>query len=55
MVHPNVLTNSGVDPEKYRGFGFGAAIDFLRKIGFESVAKRDLELGKKAFDASSNH
>lgn len=33
--------------------GFGAAIDFLRKIGFESVAKRDLELGKKAFDALS--
>lgn len=29
MVHPNVLKNSGVDPEKYRGFAFGMGLDRL--------------------------
>ncbi|MDO8624563.1 MAG: aminotransferase class V-fold PLP-dependent enzyme, partial [Candidatus Diapherotrites archaeon] len=33
--------------------GFGAAIDFVQHIGLENIAKRDLELGKKAFDALS--
>lgn len=27
MVHPNVLTNAGVDPEKYQGFAFGIGIE----------------------------
>lgn len=29
MIHPNVLKNGGVDPEKYRGFAFGGGIDRL--------------------------
>jgi len=29
MVHPNVLTNAGVDPKKYQGFAFGGGIDRL--------------------------
>ncbi|HEY4514479.1 MAG TPA: phenylalanine--tRNA ligase subunit alpha [Candidatus Paceibacterota bacterium] len=29
MVHPNVLKNSGVDAEKYRGFAFGMGLDRL--------------------------
>lgn len=29
MVHPNVLKNAGVDPEKYQGFAFGGGIDRL--------------------------
>ena len=29
MVHPSVLKNSGVDPEKYRGFAFGMGLDRL--------------------------
>ncbi len=29
MVHPNVLKNAGVDPEKYRGFAFGMGLDRL--------------------------
>jgi phenylalanyl-tRNA synthetase alpha chain len=32
MVHPNVLTNSGVDPEKYRGFAFGFGLDRLAML-----------------------
>ena len=27
MVHPNVLQNVGVDPERYSGFAFGLGID----------------------------
>ena len=29
MVHPSVLKNSGVDPEKYQGFAFGMGLDRL--------------------------
>ena len=29
MVHPNVLQNAGVDPEKYQGFAFGMGLDRL--------------------------
>lgn len=27
MIHPNVLRNAGVDPQKYQGFAFGGGID----------------------------
>lgn len=27
MVHPNVLTNSGIDPKKYTGFAFGWGVE----------------------------
>ena len=29
MVHPNVLRNAGLDPEKYQGFAFGGGIERL--------------------------
>ena len=29
MIHPGVLKNMGVDPEKYQGFAFGMGIDRL--------------------------
>ncbi len=29
MVHPNVLTNAGVDPATYQGFAFGMGLDRL--------------------------
>ena len=29
MVHPNVLRDSGIDPEKYNGFAFGVGVDRL--------------------------
>jgi phenylalanyl-tRNA synthetase alpha chain len=29
MIHPNVLKNAGVDPEKYQGFAFGMGLDRL--------------------------
>jgi phenylalanyl-tRNA synthetase alpha chain len=30
MVHPNVLQNCGIDPNKYTGFAFGMGIDVRR-------------------------
>ncbi len=34
MIHPNVLKNGGIDPEKYSGFAFGLGIDRLAMIKF---------------------
>jgi phenylalanyl-tRNA synthetase alpha chain len=27
MIHPNVLRNCGIDPERWQGFAFGMGID----------------------------
>lgn len=32
MVHPNVLNNAGIDPEKYNGFAFGMGLDRMIMI-----------------------
>ena len=32
MVHPNVLRSSGVDPERFTGYAFGAGIDRLAML-----------------------
>ena len=39
MVHPEVLKNVGIDPEKYSGFAFGVGIDRLTmmKYGIEDI------------------
>jgi phenylalanyl-tRNA synthetase alpha chain len=34
MVHPNVLRASGVDPERYTGYAFGAGIDRLAMLRY---------------------
>jgi phenylalanyl-tRNA synthetase alpha chain len=34
MVHPNVLAASGVDPERYTGYAFGAGIDRLAMLRY---------------------
>jgi phenylalanyl-tRNA synthetase alpha chain len=34
MVHPNVLSNCGLDPERYTGFAFGGGYDRLAMIRF---------------------
>jgi phenylalanyl-tRNA synthetase alpha chain len=34
MVHPNVLTASGVNPERYTGYAFGAGIDRLAMLRY---------------------
>lgn len=39
MVHPSVLSSVGLDPEKYKGFAFGAGMDRLvmSKFGIPDV------------------
>lgn len=34
MVHPNVLRNCGIDPEKYSGFAFGMGIDRIAMVRY---------------------
>lgn len=34
MVHPNVLRNCGLDPEKYQGFAFGMGIDRMAMLKY---------------------
>ena len=34
MVHPNVLVNCGLDPERYTGFAFGGGYDRLAMIRY---------------------
>jgi len=34
MVHPNVLAASGVDPQRYTGYAFGAGIDRLAMLRY---------------------
>ncbi len=49
MVHPNVLSNSDVDPNEYQGFAFGFGLTRLvmMKYGIEDI--RHLSSNKKAF------
>ena len=35
MVHPNVLANVGIDPERYTGFAFGFGVDRLATLLFQ--------------------
>jgi phenylalanyl-tRNA synthetase alpha chain len=35
MVHPNVIENGGLDPEKWKGFAFGMSIDRLTMMKFK--------------------
>ena len=34
MVHPNVLKNCGIDPDKYQGFAFGMGIDRMAMLKY---------------------
>ena len=34
MIHPQVLRNSGVDPEHFQGFAFGAGLDRLAALQY---------------------
>ena len=35
MVHPNVLENAGIDPEKYTGLAFGMGVERLTMLKYE--------------------
>ncbi len=42
MVHPNVLTACGIDPEEYSGFAFGFGIDRMALMKFGVTDLRDM-------------
>jgi phenylalanyl-tRNA synthetase alpha chain len=41
MVHPNVLRNCGLDPDRYQGFAFGVGIDRLAMLKYGVPDLRD--------------
>jgi phenylalanyl-tRNA synthetase alpha chain len=41
MVHPNVLRNCGLDPEKYQGYAFGMGVDRLATLKYGMPDLRD--------------
>ena len=41
MVHPNVLSNCGIDPEEWQGFAFGFGIDRLAVMRYDLDDMRD--------------
>jgi phenylalanyl-tRNA synthetase alpha chain len=49
MIHPNVLSEAGIDPTKYRGFAWGGGIDRLvmLKYGLDDI--RHFESGRLRF------
>ncbi|MDR0986146.1 MAG: phenylalanine--tRNA ligase subunit alpha [Ruminococcus sp.] len=48
MIHPNVLTAGGIDPEKYTGFAFGLGLTRLAMMKFGIKDIRDFNSGKLA-------
>ena len=42
MVHPNVLTNCGIDPEEFSGFAFGFGLDRLAATKYGVTDLREL-------------
>jgi len=41
MVHPNVLKNCGLDPERYQGYAFGMGVDRLATLKYGMPDLRD--------------
>lgn len=49
MVHPHVLQNCNIDPEKYSGFAFGIGIDRLAVMKYGINDIRDMYTGDLRF------
>ncbi|MDO5124462.1 MAG: phenylalanine--tRNA ligase subunit alpha [Eubacteriales bacterium] len=45
MIHPNVLSEGGIDPEKYTGFAFGLGLTRLAMMKYGVKDIRDLNSG----------
>ncbi len=45
MVHPNVLTACGIDPERYQGYAFGMGVDRLAMLKYAIPDLRDMFAG----------
>jgi phenylalanyl-tRNA synthetase alpha chain len=42
MVHPNVISNCGLDPDKYQGFAFGMGLDRITMLKYGIPDLRDM-------------
>jgi phenylalanyl-tRNA synthetase alpha chain len=42
MVHPNVIRNCGLDPERYQGFAFGMGLDRIAMLKYGISDLRDM-------------
>ncbi|MDR2063991.1 MAG: hypothetical protein LBQ02_04400 [Candidatus Nomurabacteria bacterium] len=49
MLHPNVLSMAGIDPETYHGFAWGGGVDRLVMLKYEIDDIRYFESGKLRF------
>ncbi len=49
MIHPNVLKEAGVDPEKYQGFAWGCGVERLVMLKYGIEDLRHFESGKLGF------
>jgi len=49
MIHPNVLSGSGINPKEYSGFAFGMGIDRLAVMKYGINDIRDLYTGDLRF------
>ncbi len=49
MIHPNVLKEAGVDPEKYTGFAWGCGVERLVMMRYNIEDIRHFNSGKLAF------
>jgi len=45
MVHPNVLRNCGLDPDRYQGFAFGMGLDRIAMLKYGIPDLRDMFAG----------
>ncbi len=45
MVHPNVIANCGLDPERYQGFAFGMGLDRITMLKYGIPDLRDMFAG----------
>jgi phenylalanyl-tRNA synthetase alpha chain len=45
MVHPNVIRNCGLDPDKYQGFAFGMGLDRIAMLKYGIPDLRDMFSG----------
>lgn len=49
MIHPNVLKEAGINPEKYKGFAWGGGVERLVMLRYGIEDLRHFESGKLSF------
>jgi phenylalanyl-tRNA synthetase alpha chain len=54
LVHPNVLSNCGLDPNVYSGFAFGWGVERVSMMKFSSAMKSGLSVPDIRLLYSSN-